>query len=87
MSPGTWAKPKRKDGVLLIAAELDEIVPLHTVEDLKDRYGGAHMIVIPDAPHRTADGLRSSLPEVRKHFEEQLGVKRVVDEDLPASED
>ena len=40
MSPGTWAEPKRKAGVLLVAAELDEIVPLYTVEDLKDRYGG-----------------------------------------------
>ena len=46
MNPGTWAAPARKSGVLLVAAEADEIVPLHTVEDLQDRYGGAELIVI-----------------------------------------
>ena len=76
MNPGTWAEPRRKAGVLLVAAELDEIVPLYTVEDLKDRYGGARMIVMPDAPHRAAERLRKTLPEVRKHFEKQLRVER-----------
>jgi len=72
MNPGTWAEPKRRRGVLLVAAELDEIVPLYTIEDLKDRYGGAEMIVIPKARHRAADGLRAALPQVRKHFEKLL---------------
>lgn len=72
MNPATWADADRGDGVLLVAAELDEIVPLHTVEDLKDRYGSAEMIVMEGAPHRAADGLRGVFPKVRAHFERLL---------------
>jgi len=72
MNPGTWADPKRKEGVLLVAAELDEIVPMYTVEDLQERYGGAELIVMPKAPHRAAEGLRAALPKVREHFEKLL---------------
>ena len=72
MNPSTWADPERKDGVLLVAAELDEIVPLHTVEDLRDRYDGAAMIVMEGAPHRAAEGLRDAFPKVRAHFQHVL---------------
>ncbi len=72
MNPATWADAKRKDGILLVAAELDEIVPLHTVKDLEDRYGGATLIVMKGAPHRAAEGLRAAFPKVRAHFERLL---------------
>lgn len=72
MSPATWAAPERGAGVLLVAAELDEIVPLHTVRDLHDRYQGSELVVMKDAPHRAADGMRAALPKVRAHFEHLL---------------
>ncbi len=72
MSPGTWADPQRKDGVLLIAAGEDEIVPLDTTRDLQRRYGGADLVVIPDAPHVDMEGLKSVFPKVRAHFEKLL---------------
>jgi dienelactone hydrolase len=75
MSPATWVDPDRGDGVLLVAAELDEIVPLHTVQDLCDRYHGSEMVIMKDAPHRAADGLREALPKVRAHFERHLLAK------------
>ena len=72
MNPVTWADPARKDGVLLVAAELDEIVPLESVRDLRRAYEGAELIVMAGEEHRAANGMRATLPKLRAHFERLL---------------
>ncbi len=72
MSPEQWVNPSRKDGVMIVAAELDEIVPLEKSQALSDLYGGARLIVMKGENHRAKDGLEKSLPKVREHFERVL---------------
>ncbi len=86
INPGTWADAKRGDGLLIVAAELDEIVPLATSKELAKLYGGARTIVMPGAPHRAANGLQEAFPEVQKHFVARL-LASDEERDAPNSED
>ena len=72
LDPATWARKERKDGLLLIAAEHDEIVPLATVKSLAESYGGARLVVMPDSTHINPKGLDAHFPEAMKHFVAKL---------------
>lgn len=72
LDPITWARKERRDGLLLVAAEKDEVVPLASVRALADAYGGARVVVMPDATHINPEGLKAHFHEVVRHFSECL---------------
>lgn len=68
LDPVTWARAARKDGLLLVAAEEDEIVPLATVKALAAAYGGARLVVLPGVRHvdpKVAEGFPSAIAHFR----------------------
>jgi len=44
LDPATWARPERKDGVFLVGARADEVVPPEHIQALADAYGGAQIL-------------------------------------------
>lgn len=72
LDPATWARKERKDGILLLAAEFDEIVELPTVKALAEAYGGARLVVMPGARHIDPKSLEAHLPETIKHLADRL---------------
>jgi dienelactone hydrolase len=72
LDPTTWARKERKDGLLLIAAEKDEVVELPTVKKLAEAYGGAKLVVIPDAHHIDPAKLQENFGEAVSHFKAKL---------------
>ena len=44
LDPATWARPDRKDGVFLVGARADEVVPPEHIQALSDAYGGAPIL-------------------------------------------
>lgn len=75
LSPDLWADPKRKDDLLLVAAEHDTIVPLETVEKLAELYGGARVEVLPDQRHIAPRALQTNLPTVEQFLVDRLLTK------------
>lgn len=74
VDPGTWVDAKRRDGLFLLAAEKDSVVPLDTVKALAKLYGGAHLEIMPGVDHIAPDALRKSFPLVEAHLLKRLGV-------------
>lgn len=72
LDPTTWARKERKDGILLIAAENDDVIPLPTVKALSEAYGGARLVVMPGAKHIDPKHLETHFPEAVRHFRERL---------------
>ncbi|MCE9635411.1 MAG: alpha/beta hydrolase, partial [Planctomycetes bacterium] len=72
LDPATWARKERKGGILLLAAELDEIVQLPTVQALAEAYGGAKLVVMPGAHHIDPKSLEAHLPTTIEHLSERL---------------
>jgi dienelactone hydrolase len=72
LDPSSWARAERKDGLLLIAAERDEIVPLPSVKALAEAYGGARLVVMPGARHVDPANLVSHFPQAIQHLRERL---------------
>jgi dienelactone hydrolase len=72
LDPATWARKERRDGLLLIAAEKDEIVPLDTVKALAEAYGGARLVVMDDSGHMNPKGLESHFSEAVEHLRKRL---------------
>jgi hypothetical protein len=44
LDPAVWASPERKDGVFLVGARADEVVPPEHIQALSDAYGGAPVL-------------------------------------------
>lgn len=84
LDPSTWARKERKDSILLLAAELDEIVPLPTVKALAEAYGGAKLVVMPGAHHIDPKALEAHLPETIRHLSERLIPKKTETPAAPA---
>lgn len=76
LDPGTWARPERKAGLVLLAAEEDEIVPLASVRTLAEAWGGARTLTIPGASHISGNEIAARFPELRDHLTERLGLKK-----------
>ncbi len=72
IDPLTWARKERKDGLFMVAAELDTIVPLASVKKLAKAYGGARVQVAKGANHIAIQALRAQVPLVKAHFEKRL---------------
>ncbi|MCG3133318.1 MAG: hypothetical protein HMLKMBBP_00452 [Planctomycetes bacterium] len=72
MDPSAWARPARRDGLLLVAAEKDEIVPLATVESLAKAYGGAKLVVMKDAQHIAPQVVKDHFHHVAEHLRSRL---------------
>lgn len=72
LDPSTWARKERKDGLLLIAAEEDEIVRLDTVRALAEAYGGAHLVVMEKSGHINPQALDDHFGEAVRHFSDRL---------------
>ena len=69
IDPLTWARKERAASLFVLAAEKDEIVPLASTRKLVDAYGaGAHLEIVKDAQHRSADRLFASVPLLVEHF-------------------
>lgn len=76
LDPVTWARPERKDGLMLLAAEKDEVVPLPTVHALAKAYGGAKVVEMPGATHIGAKHVQAHFAQVIEHFRERLLPKK-----------
>ncbi len=73
MDPATYADPARRDGVLIVGARFDPIVPPAQVEGLSQAYGGAEILWL-DADHTS--GLSEApriLEALTKHFRRRFG--------------
>jgi dienelactone hydrolase len=55
LDPERWADPARKDGVFLVGAKADELVPARHVEILAKAYGGADVLWLEGGHY---DGLK-----------------------------
>lgn len=75
LDPATWARPARKDGLLLIASEKDEIVPVSTVRALAAAWGGARTIEIPGAGHLSGNEIAAKFPDAAEHILRALKVE------------
>ena len=76
LEPITWADKKRKDGLFLLAAENDTVVPLASVNALAKAYGGATVSVIPDVAHIAPQAVQEHFPKVAAHFAKILAPDR-----------
>lgn len=74
LDPATWAREARRDGLLLIAAENDEIVPLPTVKALAKAYGGSRVVVMPGATHIDPKSVDAHFGEAVAHFRKHLAI-------------
>jgi dienelactone hydrolase len=68
LDPASWARPARKDGLILLAAEDDPVVPIATVRRLAEAYGGAKLVSIPEADHFSGNEIAAEFPKVRDHL-------------------
>jgi dienelactone hydrolase len=68
MDPITWARPERRAGLFLLAAQDDEIVPLETVHALAKAYGGAALCEMPGAKHISPNVVQAHFQKVIDHF-------------------
>ena len=75
LDPATWARPERKEGLVLLAAEKDEIVPLATVRTLAEAWGGAKLLTMPGATHISGNEMAAKFPELRDHLAARLGLR------------
>ncbi len=79
MAPRTWARTERRDGIYLIAAGKDDIVPLETTRELAKIYGGARLDIMAGMNHVFgALQLPGYADRIGKHFQERLAAKKPV---------
>jgi len=84
MAPATWSRKERKDGLLLIAAEKDEVVPLTSVRQLADAYGGAETVVMPGVGHVSPEALKEHFARAVEHVRKCLALPEAKAVDSPA---
>lgn len=72
ITPATWASKERGAGLLFVAAERDEIVPLATVKDLAKAYGDAPLEVLEGQGHICPKQVNERFARVMAHFKAKL---------------
>jgi len=70
--PATWATPARRDGLMMIAALDDPVVPIHNVRALRDAFGKPPLVIYPGTHYSVALNIVAILDDIAGHFVKEL---------------
>lgn len=70
--PATWATPERGEGLLMIGALDDPVVPMGNVRALRDAFGAPRLVTYPGTHTTVALRIADILDDLSGHFEREL---------------